>query len=151
MKEDKNDDIKELKAHVKTIWNGGLKTTGFIRGFEVETDAPRWKYGTNSAPAPGEVFLASIGACFTSTFTRAAQESGVILDDVITDMRGVIDHDEDYKERFTKIMMELKSHADEKYKGELQECFEKSKYRCPLANILNCNMEISYKFIKKKK
>ncbi len=146
--EEEADEIKEVKAHVKTLWEGGVKTTSLIRGFEVVADAPKWKYGTNSAPAPGEIFLASIGACFTSTFTKCAQECGAILDGVITDVRGIIDHEKSGKETITKIEMELKVHAEDKYKEELQKCFEKAKSICPLINVVNCDMEITYLFVK---
>ncbi len=142
------DEIKEIKAHVKTMWDGGIKTTSLIRGFEIEADAPKWKWGTNSAPAPGEIFLASIGACFTSTFTNCAQERGVILDGVITDMRAIIDHEmSGGRERFKLIEMDLKAHALEKYRKDLQMCFENAKSRCPLTNAVKCDMEITYNFI----
>jgi organic hydroperoxide reductase OsmC/OhrA len=142
------DEIKEVKAHVKTMWEGGIKTTSLMRGFEIVSDAPKWKWGTNSAPAPGEIFLASIGACFTSTFTKCAQESKLILGAVTTDVRAEIDHEmEGGRERFIKIEMELKAHASENYKEELQKCFDEAKERCPLANIVNCDMDIRYEFV----
>lgn len=146
--EAKTDETQVLKAHVKTLWDGGVKTTTMIRGFEVVADSPKWKYGTNSAPAPGEIFLASIGACFTATFTRCAQECHAVLGGVTTDVRGIIDHEKNGKERLTKILMELKTHADEKFREELQMCYERSKTRCPLTNVVNCEIEITYKFVK---
>jgi len=146
--QDEKDEIKELKAHVKTLWEGGVKTTGLIRGFEVVADAPKWKYGTNSAPAPGEIFLASIGACFTATFTRCAQESGIILDGVVTDVRGIIDHEFNGKEVLRTIEMGLKAHAEGRYEQGLQKCFDKSKEICPLINAVKCEIEFSYFFVK---
>jgi uncharacterized OsmC-like protein len=145
---DQESEIKVLKAHVKTLWEGGVKTTGLIRGFEVVADAPKWKYGTNSAPAPGEIFLASIGACFTSTFTRCAQDSGIILDGVVTDVRGIIDHELSGKEVLKTIEMELKVHAEGKYEKGLKQCYDKSKEICPLVNALTCEIEFSYFFVK---
>jgi uncharacterized OsmC-like protein len=141
-----DEEIRKVKAHIKTFWEGGVKTTSLMRGFEIEADAPKWKYGTNSAPAPGEIFLTSIGACFTATFTKCAQERALILDAVTTDIRGKIDHETSGKERFTLITMELSAHAKDKYENELNDCFEEAKIRCPLANIVNCQLDISYKF-----
>jgi uncharacterized OsmC-like protein len=146
--ENNNGEIKEVKAHVKTTWEGGIKTTSLMRGFEIVADGPKWKYGTNSAPAPGEIFIASIGACFTSTFTKCAQECRAILDAVYTDVRATIDHELNGKERIKGIEMELKAYAEEKFKEELQKCFEKSKNRCPLINAVKCDMEITYSFVK---
>jgi uncharacterized OsmC-like protein len=141
-------EIKELKAHVKTLWEGGVKTTGLIRGFEVVADAPKWKYGTNSAPAPGEIFLASLGACFTSTFTRCAQDNGIILDGVVTDVRGIIDHELNGKEVLRTIEMELKVHAEGRYEQGLQKCYEKSREICPLVTAVKCDIQFNYFFVK---
>ncbi|UCG68694.1 MAG: OsmC family protein [Thermoplasmata archaeon] len=149
MKEhEKKEEIKIVKAHVKVFWEGGVKTNSMMRGFEVVADAPKWKYGTNTAPAPGELFLTSLGACFTSTFTKCAQELAIILDDVTTDVRAKIDHEMSGRERFVKITMELSAFADEKYKKELKKCFEMAKMRCPLTNAVKTELEISYKFRK---
>ncbi|UCE75113.1 MAG: OsmC family protein [Methanomassiliicoccales archaeon] len=149
MSDDSNaDEIKVVKAHVKINWEGGIKTTSLMRGFEVVADGPKWKFGTNSAPAPGEIFLASIGACFTATFTKCAQESMTILNGVYTDVRATIDHEMSGKERLNSIEMELTACAEEKFKKELQKCFEKAKTRCPLTNAVKCEMEIAYKFKK---
>jgi uncharacterized OsmC-like protein len=140
------DDIRKVKAHIKVFWEGGIKTTSMMRGFEVVADAPKWKYGTNSAPAPGELFLTSIGACFTGTFSKCIQERGLIVDDMTTDVRGYIDHESNGKERFTKMTVDLTVFADEKHEEKLVECYEESKERCPLVNAVNFEIEISYKF-----
>lgn len=142
------EEIRKVKAHVKVIWEGGVKTTSLIRGFEIVADAPKWKFGTNSAPAPGEIFLTSIAACFTATFSKCAQELGTMLDAIYTDIRAEIDHEMSGRERIKRIEMELTAHAVERYKEELQTCYEKSKDRCPLTNLVKCDMAISYKFMK---
>ncbi len=141
-------DIRKVKAHIKVFWEGGLKTTSMMRGFEVVADAPKWKYGTNSAPAPGELFLTSLGACFTGTFSKCMQEMGIIVDDMTTDVHGFIDHETSGRERFRKVTVELKTFADEKHKKKLQECFKESKERCPLVNAVNFPCEITYIFQK---
>ena len=146
--EEAPDDTTVLKVHVKTYWEGGIKTTGLVRGFEVVADGPKWKYGTNTAPAPGEVFLASIGACFTATFTKCAHERALIMDAVYTDTRGTITHEMNGRERIERIDIELKAYADARYEKELHSCFEASKTRCPLTNIVKCEIEITYRFVK---
>ncbi|UCF08008.1 MAG: OsmC family protein [Thermoplasmata archaeon] len=146
--EDEKEDTKVLKVHVKTHWEGGIKTTGLVRGFEVVADGQKWKYGTNTAPAPGEIFLASIGACFTATFTKCAHERALIMDAVYSDVRGTITHEMTGRERLERIDMELKVCADARYEKDLQACFEESKNRCPLTNVVLCLIEITYKFEK---
>lgn len=44
-------------------YEGGKKVTADFRGFTVKTDQPSEDGGENSAPAPFEFFLASIGTC----------------------------------------------------------------------------------------
>lgn len=145
-KEEESEDIKVLKVHVKTHWEGGIKTTGLVRGFEVVADGPKWKYGTNTAPAPGEIFVGSIGACFTATFTKCAQEHALIMDAVYTDTRGTITHETGGRERIKRIDIELKAYAHEKYRGDLHACFEEAKGRCPLTNVVKCPIGLSFEF-----
>jgi putative redox protein len=42
---------------------GGKKVTATYRGFEVATDQPAKSGGEGSAPAPFDLFLASLGTC----------------------------------------------------------------------------------------
>lgn len=144
----KEERIKKAKVHVKTTWEGGVKTTSLMRGFEIVADAPKWKYGTNSAPAPGEIFLASIGACFTSTFTKCAQDVGAILYDVFLDIKANITQEINGKERITNIEYELKAYSEEKFKKKLQNCYETAKDICPLLNVINCEVKTNYIFEK---
>jgi len=44
-------------------YGGGKKVSADFRGFIVQTDQPAEDGGENSAPAPFEFFLASIGTC----------------------------------------------------------------------------------------
>ncbi len=60
--------MTKLAARAKSFWEGGVKANTIIRGFEIGTDKPKGQFGTNTAPAPAELFLASISACFLSTF-----------------------------------------------------------------------------------
>jgi organic hydroperoxide reductase OsmC/OhrA len=146
--EEPSEVIKTLKPHIKIFWEGGIKTTSLMRGFEIVADGPKWKYGTNSAPAPGEVFLASIGACFTTTFTKCAQENRAILDAVYSDVRSTMTHEKSGKERILEIEIVLKAHAEEEYKEVLQNCFEEAKSRCPLINAVKCDIQLKYEFAK---
>jgi putative redox protein len=53
---------------------GGTKVEATIRGFTITTDQPEADGGTNAAPSPFELFLASIAACagyFVASFCRA--------------------------------------------------------------------------------
>lgn len=48
---------------MKVAFPGGSRVDAEYKGFVIETDQPVREGGTNSAPAPFDYFLASIGTC----------------------------------------------------------------------------------------
>nr|NIP37014.1 OsmC family protein [Thermoplasmata archaeon]NIS10395.1 OsmC family protein [Thermoplasmata archaeon]NIS18616.1 OsmC family protein [Thermoplasmata archaeon]NIT75360.1 OsmC family protein [Thermoplasmata archaeon]NIU47769.1 OsmC family protein [Thermoplasmata archaeon] len=46
------------------------------------TDGPHWRYGTDDGPAPGELLLAAVGACFVNHLVRYMQFKRALLDGV---------------------------------------------------------------------
>jgi putative redox protein len=48
---------------MEITFEGGKIVTAHFRGFEVKTDQPVKNGGTETAPAPFDLFLASIGTC----------------------------------------------------------------------------------------
>lgn len=49
--------------HVEMSFPGGLRVDTEIKGFTIETDQPEKVGGGGSAPAPFDLFLASLGTC----------------------------------------------------------------------------------------
>jgi organic hydroperoxide reductase OsmC/OhrA len=135
-----------MHAKAKTIWSGGLKTESIIRGFEVETDQPKIYYGTNQAPAPAEVFAASIGACFVTSFVWYALHKHLRLDEITASVKAQIDKIDDI-EKITEIKIKAKVWSESKAKKQLEKCTEYAKKNCPLTNALNVpvNFSIEYK------
>ena len=41
--EEDADYMKVLPAHIKTIWEGGIKITSLMRSIEIVADGPKWK------------------------------------------------------------------------------------------------------------
>jgi ribosomal protein S12 methylthiotransferase accessory factor len=56
---------------------GGVKVDAGFHGFTVHTDQPRDHGGDGSAPAPFDVFLASIGTCAGFYVLRFCQQRGL--------------------------------------------------------------------------
>jgi len=52
-------DIKEMKI----TFPGGLRVDAAYKGFTIKTDQPVHEGGEESAPAPFDLFLASLGTC----------------------------------------------------------------------------------------
>lgn len=140
---------QDVRAKSKVFWEGGLKTRSIIRGFEIETDKPKLSFGTNTAPAPMEVFISGIGACLLSTFVWTALMSRVTIQDCVVDIKAYTDIHEK-KERLSKINITLTVWAEKKYKKKLEQCFNYSKKTCPLTDAVLFPMENTMQFKEEK-
>jgi len=136
--------MTKLEARAKTFWEGGLKANSIIRGFEVGTDKPKNQYGTNTAPAPAELFLASTSACFLSTFAFNALIKRMKLKEITTDIKGLIEM-VDGLERITKIDLKLKVWAENIDEKKLKTCFDAAKTQCSLTKALNIPIDFELK------
>ena len=113
---------QEVRAKAQVFWEGGLKTRSVIRGFEVETDKPKSSFGTNTAPAPLEIFISGIGACLLSTFVWVVLKSRITIQECVVDVKAYTDMFDNI-ERVLKAKMTLTVWADEKYKKNLEKSF----------------------------
>ncbi|MDA8242639.1 MAG: osmotically inducible protein OsmC, partial [Elusimicrobia bacterium] len=50
-------------SEMEITFPGGKKVNALWHGFEIATDQPKSSGGDNSAPAPFDLFLASLGTC----------------------------------------------------------------------------------------
>jgi putative redox protein len=48
---------------MKVTFPGGVRVDAAVKGFAVKTDQPAYAGGTNTAPAPFDLFLASLATC----------------------------------------------------------------------------------------
>jgi len=138
-------DTQEIRLKAKVFWEGGLKTRSIIRGFEVETDEPKSHFGTNTAPAPVEMFISSIGACLLSTFVWSVLRARVTINDCTVDVKAYTTNN-GKKEKVSKASITLTVWADKKDKKKLEQCFDISKTTCILANSITFPIETSMKF-----
>ena len=73
---------------------GGKKVDANFKGFTIKTDQPVMGGGENSAPAPFDYFLASIGTCAGIYVLSFCQQRGIptdnikIIEKIITDASG---------------------------------------------------------------
>ena len=140
MKED-----KEIQVRAKVLWEGGLKSMSIIRGFEVECDQPKVNFGTNTAPGPLEVFTASMGACFLSSFVWAAFRAAATIEDCNVSAKASSE-EQDGAKRVKAAEMELTIWAKEEFKAKLETCFKAAKKTCILTNSVSFPLEIVFKF-----
>lgn len=62
---------------VETRLPGGLEVDAAVRGFTVRTDQPIEAGGTNAAPSPLELFLASLATCGAYYALRFCRRRGI--------------------------------------------------------------------------
>jgi uncharacterized OsmC-like protein len=137
-----------MHASAKTIWSGGLRTSNLIREFELETDQPKIYYGTNTAPAPAEVFTASIGACFVTSFAWYAFHKHLEVDEITVDVRSEIEKTKE-EEKITEIKMKVKVWSKPNLEPKLEKCYKYAMSHCPLTTALKIPVKISIKYILK--
>jgi uncharacterized OsmC-like protein len=136
---------QEIGAKAKVFWEGGLKTRSIIRGFELETDKPKTIFGTNTAPAPMEVFISGIGACLLSTFVWTVFKARITIEDCNVDIKAYTDTREN-KERIAKAKITLTVWAEKKHKKKIEQCFDVSKTTCLLTDAVSFPIEIEMQF-----
>ncbi len=93
---------------------GGLKVDSSYKGFTVKTDQPEKAGGDNSAPAPFDLFLHSIGTCAGFYVLAFCRERNITTDDI----RIVLNTERDIETRMlTKINIDIQLPGDfpEKY------------------------------------
>jgi organic hydroperoxide reductase OsmC/OhrA len=141
--------MSKMVAKAKTFWEGGLKTNSIIRGFEVGTDKPKGQFGTNTAAAPAELFLASISACFLSTFAFTALMKRMKLKEITSEIKGSLDMEEG-SERIIKISLSLKVWADHPDEKQLKACFNAAQKQCSLTKSLQVPIDFHLKIKQEK-
>jgi putative redox protein len=97
-------------------FDGGKIITAHLKGHEIKTDQPEAGGGTNSAPAPFDLFLASIGTC-AGIYVKSFCDQRSIPTDKIKIIQSI---DYDMEKRLpSKIKLDIKLPADfpEKYRN----------------------------------
>ena len=126
----------EARARAKVLWAGGLKTVSMIRGMELHSDKPKSYHGTNTAPAPLEIFVSSLGSCFLTTFLHAAMRSRVEVEDCTADVKAMTKIEKGI-ESITSLELRLTAWAPKADEAKLEKAFELSKSICSITNALS--------------
>lgn len=138
---------EEPKPNVraKILWKGVLRTEGIIRGMELQTDEPKSFTGTNTAPAPLEVFISSLGSCLLTTFIFSAMKTRAKLEDCAIDVKAYTGKTDNKELRVTKADITLTVWAKEEERERLEKSFELAKGHCSVTNGVNFPLDIQLK------
>lgn len=69
-------------AKFEVYFPGGKRVAATYRGFTIETDQPEGAGGDNSAPAPFDLFLASLATCAGYFVLSFCQQRGIPTDGI---------------------------------------------------------------------
>ena len=119
-----------------TYWEGGYRCRIPIRGFEIIADEPMDEGGTDTGPAPTDLFLAALGSCFTMAVYHAAKKRKIELPDLAVRCDG---HYEGL--RYDHIKVEVVSSFP---REQLEPLVERAKTWCYVSNTLNSDVKLEY-------
>ena len=94
---------------------GGPAVTAHYKGFEIRTDQPEDNGGANSAPAPFDLFLVSIGTCAAFYALRFCQQRGMSTDGLAVSLDTTSHPDTNRTERIV-ITIKVPEDFPEKYR-----------------------------------
>ncbi len=132
-----------MKAEIS--YKGGKQFLTKTRGFEVLTDLPEQKGGTNLAVSPPELFIASLVSCMGVYVSK-------YLDNINVNAEGLkINVDWDFAEspsRVGNIDVQIKIPENEKLQSRIA-AIKKAVEQCPIHNTLNSPPKINISVNKK--
>lgn len=94
---------------MEIVFSGGKKIDANYKGFTIKTDQPLLAGGENSAPAPFDLFLASIGTCAGIYILSFCQQRGISTDGIKIIQRMIRD---EQQRRIATISLEIQLPSD---------------------------------------
>jgi putative redox protein len=108
-----------------------------IRDHELVTDRPMEKGGGNQGPMGGELFVASLGACFMSNLIAAFQGRGIEAENLSATVTGTLDGT---PPRYRKVTMTVTGRGVER--DQMEKMVLIAERGCIVANTLKQFMEV---------
>jgi putative redox protein len=104
---------------------GNKKVDAAFKGFTIKTDQPTMAGGDNSAPAPFDLFLASIGTCAGIYVASFCQQRGIATDNIRIVQRMLRNAEQ---QRIETIELEIQLPAD--FPEQYQQAIIRSAELC---------------------
>ena len=131
---------------VDIIWTGGIRTSNRARGHEVVADGPHERFGTDDGPAPGELMLASVGACFVNHLVRYLQFKRASVSAVEAKVTGAFRYEAEL-EVFDSFTFHVKVRAPARLEPVVSRAFKVAQAECTLLAVVNVRKEYQLDFI----
>lgn len=110
---------------MKVTFPGGKKVDAEYKGFVIRTDQPVYQGGEGTAPAPFDLFLASIATCAGIYVVSFCQNRGVSLENASLTMRKEIDPQ---TKRISKLTIDI--HLPEEFPEKYKQAVVKAINGC---------------------
>ncbi|ADU51859.1 OsmC family protein [Thermaerobacter marianensis DSM 12885] len=113
-----NPDAARYTFRTVTYWEGGAVSRTVARNFEIKADEPSDLGGTDSAPDPVELLLASLATCFAIGFVTQAARRGIdfrnlqVVTEGDIDLRGYLGLDPAVRPGYSRIRYTVKVDPD---------------------------------------
>jgi putative redox protein len=126
----------EIKVQIRQLTPATSEAS--IRTHTVKIDRPTAKGGDDQGPMGGELFLASIGGCFMSTFLAAVRAREAAVSDAQVEVTGTL---LDAPVRFSAVELVFTANcADAELLAKLVDIAEKG---CIMVNTLRGKLDLS--------
>ena len=122
------------RSTIQGFWGAGGEDTSREVPFVVDASEPPVLFGHNEAPNPAEYLLHSLAGCLTLTIVNIAAARKVVLHEVTSTLRGVLDSrgatgiDDSYRNGFERIEVDFTIRGDAPT-AKLQEIVDRAKTR----------------------
>ena len=117
---------------MEIVFPGGQKVDALYKGFRIQTDQPKRGRGEGLAPAPFDLFLASIGACAGIYVLSFCQERKIPAEEI----KLILDTERDQKSKMiSKIKIEIQLPAA--FPGKYKDAVVKAAELCTVTKHLN--------------
>ncbi len=126
----------EMKIQIRQTSDSASEAQ--IRGHRVPIDRPEAKGGHDAGPMGGELFLAAIGGCFTSTLLAAIKARGSGISSLQVEVTGTL---VDSPTRFASV--ELLVSANYTERKEFEKLVEIAEKGCIIVNTLKDKLDLA--------
>jgi uncharacterized OsmC-like protein len=131
---------------VDTVWTGGIRTSTHVRDHQVVADGPHWRFGTDDGPAPGELMLASVGACFINHLVRYVQFKRASIDKASVKVTGKFRFEAEL-EIFDAFTLDVEVEGPSRMEQVVNKAFKVAQGECTLLAIVDVKKEYNLVFI----
>lgn len=114
-----------MEDEMRVTFPGGKKVDAEYKGFVIRTDQPVHQGGEGTAPAPFDLFLASIATCAGIYVLSFCQKRGISVDEAALTMRKEIDPQ---TKRISKLAIEI--HLPEDFPEKYEQAVIKAINGC---------------------